>query len=126
MACNPGMVAVLKNAASRRDFLKYMRIATTSAFAGTALASVSGPAFAQSGEPADVVFWGGSVLTMNAAAPRAEALAIRGDRILAVGGKADMQALSGPKTRIVDLEGRTVMPGFVEPHMHSTFVALDD
>lgn len=126
MACNPGMVAVLKNAASRRDFLKYMGIATTSAFAEAALASVSGPAFAQSGEPADVVFWDGSVLTMNAAAPRAEALAIRGDRILAVGSKADIQALSGPKTRIVDLKGRTVMPGFVEPHMHSTFVALDD
>lgn len=123
-ACNPGMVAVLRNAASRRDFLKYMGVATTSAFAATTLAS--GPAFAQTGEAADIVFKGGSVLTMNDKAPRAEALAIRGDRILAVGGTADIEALSGPKTRIVDLKGRTLMPGFVEPHMHSTFVVMDD
>lgn len=125
VACNPGMVAVLSNAASRRDFLKYMGLATTSAFA----ASTYGPAkaAAQSDEgPADVVFWGGPILTMNAKAPRAEALALRADRIIAVGGKADVQALSGPKTRIVDLQGRTLMPGFVEPHMHSTFVAFDD
>lgn len=126
LACNPGMVAVLRNAASRRGFLKYMGVAATSAFAASTLAPVSRSAFAQSGDPADVVFWGGPVLTMNDKASRAEALAIRGDRIVAVGSKADVEALSGPKTRIVDLKGRTLMPGFVEPHMHSTFVVFDD
>jgi predicted amidohydrolase YtcJ len=58
------------------------------------------------------------VLTMDAAAPRAEAVAVAGNRILAVGSDADMLALAGAGTRIVDAQGATLMPGFVESHLH--------
>ncbi len=126
LACNPGMMAVLKNAASRRDFLKYMGVAASSAFAASSLATL--PVFAASTAdgPADIVFKGGTILTLNDQAPKAEALAIRGNTIIAVGTADEVQAVSGADTKVVDLGGRTLMPGFVEPHMHSVFVALDD
>lgn len=126
LACNPGMTAILKNAASRRDFLKYMGVAATSVFAATALDHVPVFAAAPSDGPADIIFKGGPVLTMNANAPNAEAVAVRGNSIIAVGRLEDVQGLSGAATRVVELDGRTLMPGLIEPHMHSTFVVLDD
>ena len=51
---------------------------------------------------------------------RAEALAVRGDRILAVGNEADILKLKGPATTVVDLKGHFVMPGFNDAHMHLT------
>ena len=57
------------------------------------------------------------VLTMDAANPRATAVALSGDRIAAVGG-AEVAALAGPATRVIDCGGRTVLPGFVESHLH--------
>lgn len=126
VACNPGMAAILKNAASRRNFLKYMGVAATSVFAASALDQM--PAFAApvTEGPADVIFKGGHILTINTNAPSAEAVAVRGNTIIAVGRLEDVQALSGPSTRTIDLNGRTLMPGLIEPHMHSTFVAQDD
>jgi predicted amidohydrolase YtcJ len=67
---------------------------------------------------ADVVFHNGAVLTLDRDAPRAQAMAIRGDRILAVGSDAEVLALQGPETRVVDLAGRTLLPGFVDGHTH--------
>jgi len=123
LACNPGQMAVVRSAASRRDFLRYMGAATTSAF----VASAVEPARAQPAEgPADVIFRGGPVLTMNAKAPRAEAIAIRGNRIVAVGKADDVQSYGGPMTRIVDLKGRTLMPGLIDPHMHFVFTVFED
>jgi hypothetical protein len=58
------------------------------------------------------------VLTMDEARPRAEAVAVAGGRILAVGSRAEVEALAGPPTRIVDAGGRTLLPGFVESHLH--------
>lgn len=125
IACNPGQLAIIRNAASRRDFLKYMSVAATSAFA----ASAAGPALAAADQgaagPADVIFYGGPILTMDASAPQAEAVAIRGGRIVAAGRKQDIDGLTGPKTQAVDLKGRTMLPGFVEPHAHFVFVAFD-
>ncbi len=124
IACNPGMVSFLQSAASRRDFLKYMGAA-----AGTAFVCASpGRALAQqdASGPADIIFKGGPILTMDAKAPRAEALAIRGNRIVAVGALDDVQGLSGPKTRVVDLAGRTLTPGLIDPHMHFVFTAFED
>lgn len=65
-------------------------------------------------EPADVVFVGGVVRTMVEGAAPAEALAVRGRKIVAVGAAADVMALVGPDTETVDLEGRVLVPGFVE------------
>ena len=51
---------------------------------------------------------------------RAQALAVRGERILAVGREADILKLKGPATVVVDLKGRFTMPGFNDAHMHLT------
>lgn len=76
------------------------------------------PFFEPSRIAPDVVFHNGFVLTMEKAQPRAEALAIRGDRILAVGDNESVLALRNRTTRVVDLGGRTVMPGFIDSHAH--------
>ena len=74
------------------------------------------PAAAQ--EIADTVYEGGAILTMEDAAPRAEALAVRDGRILAVGPRAAIAAHVGAATEIVDLQGRALLPGFVDSHGH--------
>ena len=58
------------------------------------------------------------VLTMDEAKPRAAAIAVSGNRILAVGSEAEIDAFSGPDTHVVDAKGGTVLPGFNEAHMH--------
>lgn len=67
---------------------------------------------------ADIVIENAVVLTMDPDNPRAEALAIAGNRIVAVGDRARIAALKGPSTRVVDAGGATAMPGFIESHMH--------
>lgn len=71
---------------------------------------------------ADFVFLNGNVATMNDAMPHAEAIAIKGDTIQNVGSNSDIEALIGKNTRVVDLNGEFVMPGFIESHAH--FLAL--
>jgi predicted amidohydrolase YtcJ len=73
------------------------------------------PAFAQS---ADRIWFGGPVLTMNDAAMRAEAVAESGGRILAVGSRAEVMKHRGAATQVIDLQGRTLLPGFVDAHGH--------
>jgi hypothetical protein len=73
---------------------------------------------ARAAEPADLVLTNGVVHTVDAARPRAEAVAVRGNRIVAVGSAAEAMALVGPKTRVLDLAGRTVVPGFDDSHAH--------
>ena len=67
---------------------------------------------------ADLIVTNGRVLTMDGDAPRAEAVAVRDGRIVAVGDGATVAALRGPDTRGVDAAGGTVLPGFIEAHMH--------
>jgi predicted amidohydrolase YtcJ len=67
---------------------------------------------------ADVVLTGGDIVTLDAACPRAQALAVRDGRIVAVGADAAIRALAGPHTRVHDLGGRTVIPGLVDAHAH--------
>lgn len=66
----------------------------------------------------DLVILNGRVLTMLRNAPRAEAIAITGDRISAVGSTAEIRALAAPKTRVFDAAGRSVLPGFIDSHVH--------
>ncbi len=68
-------------------------------------------------QSANLIIINGSVLTMDGDR-RASAVAVTGNRIAAVGTDADMLALAGEGCRIVDAKGATVMPGFVESHMH--------
>lgn len=87
--------------------------------AGLAAALVAGPAEAEpSTGPADLIFRNGAVYTMEPARPWARAVAVRGSRIVHVGGEGGLAALTGPRTRVVDLAGRMLLPGFVEAHIH--------
>jgi predicted amidohydrolase YtcJ len=72
----------------------------------------------QSGETADTVYTGGPILTINDAAPRAEAVAVKNGRIIAVGALSDMDTHRGESTKTVDLAGRAMLPGFVDSHGH--------
>jgi predicted amidohydrolase YtcJ len=72
-------------------------------------------------EPADLVIKNARVYTMDPSRPRAEALAIRGDRILAVGSEAEIERRLSPGTRVLDGHGRTVLPGFIDSHNHISF-----
>ncbi len=67
---------------------------------------------------ADLVIHNARILTMDDEHPRAEAIALTANRITAVGRNADILALVGPNTRVVDAGGATVLPGFNEAHMH--------
>jgi predicted amidohydrolase YtcJ len=64
------------------------------------------------------IFHNGIVVTMNSGQPTAEAIAIAGEKIEAVGSDGDILALRRPDTTVIDLQGRTLMPGFVDPHTH--------
>src|ERR1700694_2505096 len=55
---------------------------------------------------------------------RAEAIAVRGDKVLAVGTESEVVKLNGPETKVVDLKGRFVMPGFNDAHMHLTAAGI--
>jgi predicted amidohydrolase YtcJ len=67
---------------------------------------------------ADVVLLNGKIWTVNKAQPEAEAIAIWGERILVVGKNDDVKPLIGPKTRVIDLQQKRVVPGFHDSHVH--------
>ncbi|MDI3385444.1 amidohydrolase [Streptomyces sp. B-S-A8] len=73
---------------------------------------------------AQLILTGGPVLTMDPAAPHAEALAVRDGTITAVGAASDVRELRGPRTEVVDLRGQALLPGFVEAHGHPTIMGL--
>jgi predicted amidohydrolase YtcJ len=80
----------------------------------TAACSRGGPANVE----ADLILLNGRIVTLDAARPEARALAVTGDRIAAVGDDADIRAMAGAGTRVIDLEGRLAIPGFIEGHGH--------
>ncbi len=69
-------------------------------------------------EPADLVIRNAKVVTVDAANPQAEAIAMTGDRITAVGSNRDIDAYIGSETEVVELAGQLVIPGFIEGHGH--------
>lgn len=81
------------------------------------LAVAPGAAVAQQGM-ADLVLRNGVVHTMDPGRPAAQAVAVRGARILAVGASDEVARLAGPEARVIDLQGATVIPGFKESHGH--------
>jgi len=79
--------------------------------------TLASPGVAQE-HPADLILHSGRVWTGDDSRPWAEAVAVRGNRIVAVGPDADVMALQGTNTRVVDLRGRFVSPGFIDNHTH--------
>jgi predicted amidohydrolase YtcJ len=73
---------------------------------------------------ADIVFKNGNVYTVNSKAPHAQAIAVKADRIVFVGSNAAAQRFVGKDTRVVDLHGNTVLPGFADAHQHLSGVGF--
>lgn len=76
------------------------------------------------GVPADLIFFGGDIITVNDQQPEAEAVAVKDKKIVFVGDKKSALELKGDKTELVDLKGKTLMPGFINPHTHVMLNAL--
>ncbi len=85
------------------------------------LTAFASPVAAQS---PDTAFVNGKIITLDEASTTAEALAVRDGKIVAVGRSADIRNLAGPATRVIDLGGRTVIPGLIDSHMHAIRAAL--
>ena len=75
-------------------------------------------------ERPDTVLYNGHIITVDRTAPRAQAIAISGDRIAQVGDNARIRALAGRGTRLIDLGGKTVVPGFIDAHSHPAYSGL--
>lgn len=66
----------------------------------------------------DLILYNGKIFTSDAAQPNSEAIAVSGERIFAVGGNAEIKKLANAKTRLIDLQGKTVIPGINDAHFH--------
>jgi predicted amidohydrolase YtcJ len=66
----------------------------------------------------DIIIHNGALITFDPEMPKAQALAITGGRFSAIGTDADISGLAGPATRVIDAQGGTVMPGFIDSHVH--------
>ena len=100
---------------SRRQFL-----ATAASVAALAPAATN----AASTEGADLIFRGGSIIPMVSDSRTVEALAVKNGRIVAVGAADAVMGLKSASTEIVDLDGRALLPGFIDPHQHTVTGAL--
>jgi predicted amidohydrolase YtcJ len=93
---------------SRRRFVK----------GSVALAALSGCGTLAVQEPADTLIVNARVNTLDPRRPRADAIAIKGERILAVGSESELSSFKGEKTKVIDAGGRTVIPGLNDAHTH--------
>lgn len=120
--CNSILVDMIENAGmelTRRDFVKGAAATAGMLAVGTpASAGSSGKKAAQGDATADIIYHGGPILTLVKDDDRVEALAVKEGKIMAAGSKKEVMASKGEKTKMVDLSGTCLMPGFVDPHSH--------
>jgi len=81
------------------------------------------PLVACADEPASLILSHGKILTVDKEFNVHEAIAVRGDRVLATGSNEDVLKLKGPDTQVIDLQGKTVLPGLADSHVHPTGAA---
>jgi predicted amidohydrolase YtcJ len=91
---------------------------------GLAAMLVGSAGCGQAAEPADDIYVNANIITMNDGQPRAEALAVKDGKVLAVGSRREVEAHQGDATRVHDLEGHTITPGFIDGHGHLSLVGL--
>ena len=103
---------------NKRELLGYGASALSMAAFGV-------PRLAASAQPADLVLRGGRVITVDAAWRIAEAIAVRDGRFAAIGTNADIAGFVGPSTQVIELNGRTVVPGLIDTHLHQILMALN-
>jgi predicted amidohydrolase YtcJ len=99
---------------TRRTFLRGAAATAGAAALGGPFLGFQPPSL----DPPDLIFHHGRILTMAATQPAAEAIAIASRTIVAVGSNREIQALRGPRTVAVNLQGRALLPGFVDAHSH--------
>ncbi len=95
--------------------------------AGAAL-SLASPRFVCAAVPKpstapDTIILGATIRTMNPSAPVAEAIALKAGRIMALGKRGDIAAMKGTDTQVIDANGATILPGFIDPHVHIVMAA---
>ena len=100
-----------------------LRLALVAGFViafGAALVHQRVPAFAQGAAApvADIILTNGKIITVDSQFRIAQAVAVRGDRIMAVGTNQEITRLAGPSTRRIDLRGRSMVPGLIDNHAH--------
>jgi len=93
-----------------------MRFSRAIAWFGLLLSAIG--VWAQSKPTADLIVTNANVWTVDSKLPRAQAVAIIGERIVAVGSQADVQGWRGASTRVIDADGMLVLPGFNDAHVH--------
>jgi len=103
---------------TRRQALRRGAAFAASAMAVSATPAIVADAVAAPDASADIVFRNGPVYTVDGRRPWARAVAVKGKRIAFVGDDAGVGSLIGPQTRVVDLAGKMLLPGFVEGHIH--------
>lgn len=124
IVCNPGAAAFLQ---ARREFLAGLAGLGVVALAGAAVplkANAAMPTPALDG-PADRIFHGGPIHTLGSQG-KVQAIAVRQGRVLATGSREAVMLHRGRRTEIIDLRGRSLLPGFIDPHMHSAMAMLSD
>ncbi|HEX6939639.1 MAG TPA: amidohydrolase [Longimicrobiales bacterium] len=110
-------MSIPSSGAPRRRPVRTLRASGATVFALAALLAAgcgAGPA----GPPAELVLTNGKIVTVDADRPEAEAVAIAGDTIVAVGSAREIRRYVGANTEVIDLEGRLAIPGFIEGHGH--------
>ncbi len=107
-----------RTAPSRRQFLAY------AASAGAAAAVITAGREARAADGAETIFRNGTIYPMTVSGRPVEALAIGGGRVLVAGSASDVSSLARGATQIVDLQGRVLFPGFIDPHHHTVLSAL--
>ena len=124
-ACDEKFMQFMRAYQGRRDVLR--RIGSGLLFGSLpGLSSVPSPALAASvaSGPPETIFLSSNIKTMDANRPLAQAIAVRVGRIVSMGSRSHVLSLKGPATKVVDFGDLTVLPGFVDPHMHSNFCGL--
>ncbi len=121
--CAPDLfVEMIENAGlelSRRDFIKGATAAGGMfAMSGLASCARSEQEVPEGDSKADAIYHGGPILTMAKDGERVEALAVKNGKILAAGTMAEVEAVKGAGTKLVNLGGKCLMPGFIDPHSH--------
>jgi predicted amidohydrolase YtcJ len=104
---------------SRREFIKEAgAVVGMLAFGSLASPALGNAKTVDKDSQADAIYHGGPIVTMTQEGERVEALAVQNGRIMAVGKLAEVLALKGPNTKLNDLGGKPLMPGFIDPHSH--------
>lgn len=106
---------------NRTTFVALIVLTVTAGSVATFAVRTSARSYAspeQTAQPADLVLTNGKIVTVEDGAPEAQAIAVRGDRIVALGSAADIKPHTGAATQVIDLNGQLVIPGFIEGHGH--------